>query len=68
MTKHAAEGDRPEGEISAAILATGVGATALGIVTVLAEASTTVKDWLQWSTAWAVRTMSSPPFGLPQRR
>jgi hypothetical protein len=43
--------DRPEGAISAAILATGVGATALGVVTVLAEASTTVKDALAWSTA-----------------
>ena len=43
--------DRPEGVISAAILATGVGATTLGVVTVLAEASTAVKDALAWSTA-----------------
>lgn len=43
--------DKPEGAISAAILATGVGATALGIFTVLAEASATIKDWLQWSNA-----------------
>ena len=42
---------KPEGAISAAILATGIGATALGVVTVLAEASTTIKDWLAWSTA-----------------
>jgi hypothetical protein len=45
------DGDKPEGAISAAILAAGIGATALGVATVLAEASTTVKDWLQWSTA-----------------
>src|SRR5215207_6731546 len=41
--------DKPEGPISAAILAAGVGATALGLLTTLAEASTTVKDWLQFS-------------------
>jgi hypothetical protein len=41
--------ERPEGPISAAILAAGVGALALGLLTTLAEASTTVKDWLQWS-------------------
>jgi hypothetical protein len=43
--------ERPEGPISAAILAAGVGALALGLLTTLAEASTTVKDWLQWSDA-----------------
>jgi len=41
--------DKPEGPISAAIIATGVGAAALGLFTTLAEASTTVKDWLQFS-------------------
>jgi len=41
--------DRPEGPISAAIIAGGVGALALGILTTLAEASTGVADWLQWS-------------------
>jgi hypothetical protein len=41
--------DKPEGPISAAIIAAGVGAAALGLLTTLAEASTTVKDWLQFS-------------------
>jgi hypothetical protein len=41
--------DKPEGPIAAAIIAGGVGAVALGVVTTLAEASTRVKDWLQWS-------------------
>jgi hypothetical protein len=49
--RDATAGDKPEGAISAAILAAGIGATALGVVTVLAEASTTVKNWLAWSTA-----------------
>lgn len=47
----AAESDKPEGPISAAILASGVGALSLGVFTTLAEASATVKDWLQWSDA-----------------
>jgi hypothetical protein len=41
--------DRPEGPVSAAIIAGGVGALALGVVTTLSEASTNVKDWLEWS-------------------
>src|SRR5215207_11198961 len=41
--------DRPEGPISAAIIAGGDGALALGAVTTLAEASTSVKDSLEWS-------------------
>ncbi len=41
--------DRPEGPISAAIIAAGVGALALGILTTLAEASTSVADALEWS-------------------
>jgi len=43
------EPDKPEGPISAAIIAAGVGSLALGLFTTLAEASTAVKDWLQWS-------------------
>lgn len=43
--------DKPEGAISAAILAAGIGATALGVVTVLAEISSSIAGWLQWSTA-----------------
>jgi hypothetical protein len=43
--------DKPEGPISAAIIAAGVGAAALGLLTTLAEASTSVKDWLQFSDA-----------------
>jgi hypothetical protein len=41
--------DRPEGPIAAAILAGGIGCLTLGILTTLAEASTSIKDWLQWS-------------------
>jgi hypothetical protein len=41
--------DKPEGPISAAILAAGVGCFALGLLTTLAEASESVKDWLQWN-------------------
>lgn len=41
--------DRPEGPIAAAIIAAGLGATALGILTTLAEASTSVKSFLQFS-------------------
>jgi hypothetical protein len=41
--------DKPEGPIAAAIIAGGVGAAALGVVTTLAEASAGVKDWLAWS-------------------
>jgi hypothetical protein len=42
--------DKPEGPVSAAIIATGVGATALGVLTTLAEASTSIKDWLNWNS------------------
>jgi hypothetical protein len=41
--------DKPEGPIAAAIIAGGVGAAALGVVTTLSEASTRVSDWLAWS-------------------
>jgi hypothetical protein len=40
--------DKPEGPIAAAMIAGGIGCTALGFLTTLAEASTDVKDWLQW--------------------
>jgi hypothetical protein len=42
--------DRPEGPIAAAIIAGGVGAAALGLFTTLAEASTDIKDWLDWDS------------------
>ncbi|HEX5993923.1 MAG TPA: hypothetical protein VFY84_02145 [Jiangellales bacterium] len=42
---------RPEGPVSAAILAAGVGCLALGVFTTLAEASDAVADWLRWSEA-----------------
>jgi len=38
--------DKPEGPISAAILAGGIGALALGVLTTLAEASVSFKDFL----------------------
>lgn len=41
--------DKPEGPIAAAIIAGGVGAAALGVVTTVAEASTDVKDALEWN-------------------
>jgi hypothetical protein len=41
--------DKSEGRTAAAIIAGGVGAAALGVVTTLAEASTKVSDWLAWS-------------------
>jgi hypothetical protein len=43
--------DKPEGPIVAAIIAGGVGAVALGVVTTLAEASEGIREWLQWSDA-----------------
>jgi hypothetical protein len=43
--------DKPEGPIAGAIIAGGIGATALGFFTTLAEASEGAKDWLQWSDA-----------------
>jgi hypothetical protein len=43
--------DKPEGPIAAAVIAGGIGAAALGVFTTLAEASTGVKNWLQWSDA-----------------
>jgi hypothetical protein len=43
--------DKPEGPIAAAVLAGGIGAAALGVVTTLAEASEGIREWLQWSDA-----------------
>jgi hypothetical protein len=43
--------DKPEGPISAAILAAGIGALALGVLTTLAEANETIKGWLELSTS-----------------
>ena len=43
--------DKPEGPIAAAVIAGGIGAAALCLFTTLAEASTGVKNWLQWSDA-----------------
>jgi hypothetical protein len=42
--------DKPEGPIAAAIIAGGVGATALGVFTTLAAASTAIRDWLEWNS------------------
>ena len=41
--------DRPFGPVAAAFIAAGIGVFVLGILTTLAEASTAVKDALQWS-------------------
>jgi hypothetical protein len=40
--------DKPEGPVAAAVLASGIGALAMGILTTLAEASTSVKDFLSF--------------------
>ncbi|MER7467254.1 hypothetical protein [Streptomyces sp. NPDC097981] len=41
--------EKAEGPISAAIIAAGIGAATLGLLTTLAEASTDVSDGLKWS-------------------
>ena len=41
--------ERPEGPVAAALIAGGVGCAAVGALTVLAEASATAKDWLDWN-------------------
>lgn len=43
--------DKPEGPISAAIIAAGIGAFALGVLTTLAEANETIKGWLELSSS-----------------
>ena len=40
--------DKPEGPVAAAIVAAGVGALSLGILTTIAEASTSIKDFLSF--------------------
>lgn len=42
---------KPEGPVSAAIIAAGAGALTLGVLTTLAEANASIKDWLQWNDA-----------------
>jgi hypothetical protein len=41
--------DKPEGPIAAAILAGGIGALTLGVVTTVAEASSGFRKWLTWN-------------------
>jgi hypothetical protein len=41
--------DKPEGPVSGAMIATGIGAAALGLLTTLAEASESIKEWLNWN-------------------
>ena len=41
--------DRPTGPVAAALLATGVGAFTLGLLTTLAEASTAIHDFLAFT-------------------
>lgn len=41
--------EKPEGPIAAAIIAAGIGAATLGLLTTLAEASESFSDWLAWS-------------------
>jgi len=43
-----AEAQRPSGPAAAVILASGIGALVLGLLTTLAEASTSIHDWLQF--------------------
>jgi fluoride ion exporter CrcB/FEX len=43
--------ERSEGPAVAALLAVGIGAFVLGLLTTLAEASTTIKEWLQLTDA-----------------
>ncbi len=40
--------DKPEGPIAAAVIASGVGVLALGVLTTLSEMSTTIKDLLNF--------------------
>lgn len=41
--------DRPSGPVAAAVLATGIGILALGLLTTISEASTGFSDFLAWS-------------------
>jgi hypothetical protein len=40
--------DRPDGPVSAAIIAAGAGAAVLGLFTTVAEISESFKEWLAW--------------------
>lgn len=41
--------DRPEGPIAAAVIAGGIGALAMGVITTLAEARESFAKWLTWN-------------------
>lgn len=45
----AAVGSKPNGPVAAVLIAVGVGVFTLGLLTTLAEASTGVADFLEWS-------------------
>lgn len=49
-TSELQEIDRPTGPVAAAVLAAGIGAFVLGLLTTLSEASTDVHDFLEFST------------------
>jgi hypothetical protein len=49
-TRELHETDRPTGPVAAAVLATGIGAFVLGLLTTLNEASTDIHDFLEFST------------------
>jgi hypothetical protein len=46
VPEYAEATDKPEGPVAAAILAAGIGALALGVLTTLAEASAPIKEFL----------------------
>jgi len=48
-TSELQEIDRPTGAVAAAVLATGIGAFVLGLLTTLSEASTGIHDFLEFS-------------------
>ena len=48
-TSELREIDRPTGPVAAAVLATGIGAFVLGLLTTLSEASTGIHDFLEFS-------------------
>jgi hypothetical protein len=49
-TRELQEIDRPTGPVAAAVLATGIGAFVLGLLTTLSEASTGIHDFLDFNT------------------
>lgn len=48
MTAQPMYEDRPNGPVAAALVAGGLGSATIGLMTVLAEASTPIKDSLNW--------------------